>query len=138
MKPTPKTWTKDQIEPALPITREELIAFGIPEADIDKGESRGKLKSFGPWQLPVSFTALCMSCVYTPKDDAKYSSQRESETVYGIRTLQRPVQSGYQLEGRVSVNGRKVRGFTSSQLFELPDGKLISVATIHACIPSAN
>jgi hypothetical protein len=27
-----------------------------------------------------------------------------------------------------------VRGFTSSQLFQLPDGKLVSVATIHACL----
>ena len=37
------------------------------------------------------------------------------------------------LEGRVKVNGKAYRGFTSSQLFELPDGKLINAATIHAC-----
>lgn len=136
----PKTWTKDQCQPALAITRDELIAFGVPADAIDAGEMRGHLVSVGPWQIARTYTALCMSAVWTPEDKREFSSQRESKTVYGMRTLSACRSSGYQLEGRVSVNGRngrngrKVRGFTSSQLFELPDGKLINVATIHACL----
>lgn len=126
--PAPKTYSNPPAG-ALPITREELLAFGITEAEIQAGAARGKLETRGPWFVPVRFTALCVSCDWAPG-----SGHRRSETVYGVRTLSRPVQSGHVLEGRVSVNGRSVRGFTSSQLFELPDGHLVDVATIHACL----
>lgn len=124
---------------ALPITSAELTALGINPAAHD---FRGVLESFGPWQIPISYRALCVSSVYTPKDSAHYTAERESETIYGMRTLSKCRESGYCLEGRVSVNGKTVRGFTSSQLFEVTDsplnqyGKrhLIDVATIHACI----
>jgi len=76
--------------------------------------------------------------VWTPVATRKHTGERESETAYGKRTLTNLRESGHQFEGQVSVNGRKVRGFTSSQLFELPDGKLINVATIHACIGPAH
>lgn len=130
-----KHWTKEQIKPgALPITREELIALGVNAEAIDKGAVHGDLKTRGPWGIPVTYSALCMSVVWTPEEKQKFTSERESETAYGMRTLSGIHQSGHQLEGRVSVNGKKVRGFTSSQLFELPDGKLVEVATIHACV----
>ena len=139
MKPAcQKTWSKGQITAgALPITRDELIALGVPAECIEKGEYRGEVKCVGPWQLPVSYKALCMSAVWTPEDRRRFNAERESETVYGMRILISPRESGYALQGFVSVNGRKVRGFTSSQLFELPDGKLVTVATIHACIDTA-
>lgn len=126
----PKTWQNPPAG-ALPITEEELIAFGIPKEAIVAGEHRGDLKTVGMWQLPKSYTALCMSAVF---DDSKGYTRTTSATVYGIRTLSGCNQSGYALEGKVSVEGRKVRGFTSSQLFELPDKRLVNVATIHACI----
>src|SRR5215207_11708101 len=96
----PKTWLKDQIAAgALPITRDELIAFGVPAECIDKGEYRGELKCIGPWQIPVSFKALCMSVVWTPDDKRRFIAERESETVYGIRILRAPRQSGHSLQG---------------------------------------
>lgn len=112
----------------LPITYTDLVALGITTEEIGKGEARGELKTYGPWRLPVSFKALCMSCEW-----GEYSKVTDSKA-YGIRTLSKPRSSGYALEGTVSVNGRKVRGFTSSQLFVLPDGKLVEVAIIHACL----
>lgn len=139
MKPVlPKTWLKNQITAgALPITRDELIAFGVPSECIDKGEYRGEVKCVGQGQIPVSFRALCMSAVWTPEDKRRISAERESETAYGLRSLLSPRESGYALHGLVCVAGRKVRGFTSSQLFRLPDGKLVSVAIIHACLNAA-
>lgn len=83
------------------------------------GEVRGDLRTFGPWALPVSYRALAVDC------DCR---------VYGVRTLSRVRESGYALEGRVKVNGRSYRGFTSSQLFQRPDGSLVDVAVIHVCI----
>ena len=126
------TYTKP-VPVSLPITETELLALGIPADAIASGEYRGELKTFGPWQIPVSYRALCTSTVYTPENQARYTAEQESETLYGVRTLSAAHESG-SLEGRVSVNGRKVRGFTSSQLFKLPDGRLINVATIHACL----
>lgn len=115
---------------ALPITAAELLAFGIPQAAIEAGEFRGEMKTRGEWQIPVSYKALCVSSEW----QREFPRVRTSETVYGLRTLSAPRSLGYALEGKVSVNGRKVRGFTSSQLFELPGGKLVNVATIHACL----
>ena len=113
---------------AFPITYTELVALGVTTEEIGKGVSRGKMVSRGPWQLPVSYKAVCMSCEW-----GEYSSVTTAKA-YGIRTLSAPRQEGYVLEGTVSVNGRKWRAFTSSQLFRLPDGKLVNVATIHACM----
>ena len=103
--------------------------MGITQEDIDAGEKRGELKTYGPWSIPISYKALCMSMVNTYPD---FPSITHSKISYGIRTLTNLRQSGYELEGRVSINGKKYSAFTSSQLFELPDGKLIDVAVIHA------
>lgn len=119
-----KTWTNPSA--ALPITRAELIALGITEDQIAKGEARGELETWGSWQQPLSYKALCMSAEYAARG-------RVSATAYGIRTLSKPAQAGHVLEGRVSVLGKSVRGFTSSQLFELEDGSLVNVAVIYAC-----
>lgn len=117
---------------ALPITEAELLALGIPQSAIDAGEMRGELKTFGPWHIPVSYRALCTSSVFGP-DRSPCLSGTISTTLHGMRTLSSPRASGYCLEGKVSLCGRKVRGFTSSQLFELPNGRLLNFATIHAC-----
>jgi hypothetical protein len=119
------------ISSALPITREELIAYGITPEQIEAGEARGEMSTKGPWNIPISYTALCMSTVYD-KNPPYGFIRIESTTVYGTRTMSNIRQSGYDLEGYVSIKGKKYSAFTSSQLFELPDGKLINVATIHA------
>ena len=116
---------------AIQIESKKLLEFGIPQSALDAGEMKGELKTVGMWHIPVSYRALCVSSVW---DNSKGYTVRTSETIYGMRTLSKPTQSGYELEGRVSVNGRKVRGFTSSQLFQLENGKLVNIATIHACL----
>jgi len=131
-----KTWFKP-VPVALPITRQELIEMGITEDQIESGEARGELKTSGPWQIPVSYKALCQSTIYTPKEKQRYSAEQEKTTVYGLRTMNNIRQSGYEIEGYVSVNGKKCSCFSSSQLFELENGKLIDVAVIHARIKDA-
>jgi len=127
-----KTWNKNECKAALPIAEAELEAMGITADDIKAGEKRGDLKTFGPWGIPVSYRALCMSRAYTPVEKQRYSAETDSVTSYGIRTLTNVRQCGYELEGRVSIGGKKYTAFSSSQLFELPDGRLIDVAIIHA------
>lgn len=126
---TMKVWNREECKSALPVTEAELLAMGITKKDIEAGEKRGELKTYGPWNIPISYKALCMSMVNTYPD---FPSITHNKTAYGIRTLTDIRQSGYELEGRVSIGGKKYSAFTSSQLFELPDGKLIDVAVIHA------
>lgn len=120
----------EKLEPkaAIKITAEEAEKLGI---DLERPD--GKLFALGAWQVPIKFVALCCS--------AKYGKTKYGMTVckkkvfYGTRTLtniRQPV-GGYELEGQVSVKGKKYSAFTSSQMFEI-DGKLIDVATIHARI----
>jgi hypothetical protein len=116
---------------AIKLTTAQAEALGFKPG---QDEKRGDLKTVGGWQIPVSFKALCVSCDYVPDTARAYSGQRSAFYIHGPRTLSGVYQSGYQLEGTVSVDGQKVRGFTSSNLFELPGGHLISVGTIHACL----
>ncbi len=105
----------------LSITKEQFLDLGLPESAIERGELRGKMKTYGSWGIPVSYRALAMSI------------EQEGVIIYGIRTLSSVSQSGYKLEGRVSIDGKKYRGFTSSKLFDV-DGKLVDVATIRVII----
>jgi hypothetical protein len=57
--------------------------------------------------------------------------------VYGVRSLSRPRESGYRMEGRVSVGGESRRAFTSSQLF-LVDGRLVDVGILYVCKEATN
>ena len=115
---------------ALPVTVPQLLALGVPQSAIDAGEMRGEIKTFGPWHIPISYKALAISCVWREEG---YSRPKDV-TVYGLRTLSKPNSSGHELEGKVSLNGQRWRAFTSSQLFELPDKRLVNVATVHVCI----
>ena len=135
MKRNPgKKWSKEQCAKSvtLPLTKEEYLSLGIPEKGLLSGEVRGELKTFGPWGIPVSYKALAEYKQFTPEESRRYAGESEGVEVYGERTLTNITQRGYELEGRVSVGGKKYRGFTSSQLFDV-DGKLVSVATIFVC-----
>lgn len=116
---------------SLKLTEEHVKALGFTADQIAQGEIRGELKTIGPWQLPVSYKALCTSNEWP--EDKNGITHSGPVHVFGVRVLSGCRQSGHELEGRVSVGGKSYRGFTSSQLFELPNGKLINVATIHAC-----
>ena len=121
------TYLLPDVAPVL--TREQLINLGIPETVIESGEMRGDLKTYGPWQRPISYRALATSSRW---DDSKGYTKIASMTVFGMATMTNCRESGYCLEGRVSIGGKKHRAFTSSQLFTV-DGKPINIATIHVC-----
>ena len=92
----------------------------MTQADIDAGIKRGSMKTWGMWQQPVSYTAIAVD--------------EKARVIYGPRALTHIQQLGYEIEGRVCVNGKRVRGFSSSLLIELPDKKLIDLAIIYVCM----
>lgn len=96
------------------------------QIDINKDVIHGKMKTRGVWGIPVSYKAICMTAVYTKDIYTKCTEK----TIIGIRALSNIKQGGYELEGYVSIKGKKHSAFTSSQLFEI-EGKLIDVAIIH-------
>ena len=108
---------------ATPISFEQFRQF-FGETIEDK---RGELVTRGPWQLPVTFRAVAISCEWGEFNFLK------TITLYGQRNLSNAKQEhGYCLSGTVSIGGIKRRGFTSTQLWQLPDGQLIETAVIHA------
>jgi hypothetical protein len=126
MKTTPVLDILNPPAGAIPATEAQLIALGLTPADITAGEKRGEMKTRGAWSIPVSYRALV--------ETKNFTGERAGETprarFWPARTMSAPVQSGHELEGRVSLGGKKISAFTSSQLFELPDGRLIDCATI--------
>lgn len=109
------------------LTVEQAKNLGI---DILQDEIRGNLKTFGVWQIPISFNALCVSRKYGKKENS-YHDQCLQVIVYGNRTMTNVKQGGYELNGYVSIKGKKYSCFTSCQTFEV-EGKLIEVSVIHA------
>tara|TARA_R100001463_G_scaffold135102_2_gene197988 strand:+ start:896 stop:1252 length:357 start_codon:yes stop_codon:yes gene_type:complete len=106
------------------LTKEEALKLGI---NPDTEKQSGEIKTTGPWQICTSFKALCIS-----KTFGKYSETKEI-VLHGQRTISRPKNSGYNLDGYVSIKGKKYSCYTSSQCFNI-DGKTIEVATINARI----
>lgn len=114
----------------MPITRAKLIELGITEEQIEAGEARGVCSQYTSADgAPATYMALCCSAEW-----GDGGMKPGSFTAYGMRILSHTRQLGYDIEGRVSVLGKRVRGFTSGQLFELEDKTLVSVAIIHACL----
>lgn len=110
-------------------TEQQLNRLGITEEDIKAGFKRGILEEFGPWSFPLSFRAIIEHKEYSE------SSRVTRARFWPPQTLSKPKQDGHCLEGVVSWKGKKLRGFTAFQLFELPDGTLINVETIFVCPP---
>ena len=110
---------------AIKLTVEEAINLGI-DPNIEK--QHGEMKTHGVWQICTSFKALCMSKTY---DKSKIYTEVKEAVIYGHRTLSNPKQGGYELEGYVSIKGKKYSAFTSSQSFNI-EGKCVEVSIIHA------
>ena len=110
---------------AIKITPEQAAFIGIK--DITADEQRGDMETRGPWNIVKSYKAPAMAANFGEH------SKKTKIAFFGPRTLSSPKQSGYQLEGRVSIHGEKYTAFTSTQLFEI-DGHLINVSTIFARI----
>ncbi len=110
---------------AIPATEEQLAALGVTPAEIAAGEKRHDMTHRGPWHQCTSLAAIVEHTDYNP--------ETRRARFWPVRRMSRPRESGYSMEGTVSIGGRKIPAFTSSQLFELPDGRLIDVATLHLC-----
>lgn len=93
------------------------------------GEKRGEVTTRGPWSIMTGYRALAVTATWRP-GPAGYDYV-DTYTIHGMRALSAPRQSGYTLEGYCSIDGVKRSAFTSSILFEIPDGRLVSVAVIH-------
>ena len=109
------------------LTVEQAKNLGI---DISQDEIRGNLKTYGMWQIPISFNALCISAKYGIKENS-FCTECLELTIYGNRTMTNVKQGGYELNGYVSIKGKKYSCFTSCQTFEVND-HLIEVSVIHA------
>lgn len=53
--------------------------------------------------------------------------------VFGMRTLSNPRAQGYAHGGTVSIGGHCYRAFTSTQLFQRPDGSQCDVGILFVC-----
>ena len=103
---------------------------GVPfPVEITDGESRFDMDILPGFHQKVrSIKGLAISQNFRK---GKYNLiDDDGITVYGVKTMSRPRESGYQMEGRVSIGGKSYRAFTSSSLF-LVKGKLVNVAVIH-------
>lgn len=111
---------------AIPISMEIAEQLGIVEDD-----RHFDIKTFGPWQIPLSVRGIRMS---TRFDRTRGYTVTLSTTVWGEGTLSHPKQDGYQLEGTASLPlVGNVRAFTSAQMFELPGRKLRNCCEIFCC-----
>ena len=112
----------------IPATESQLASLGITTEQITAGEARFDMVTVGPWNVCLSITAIV--------EDAEYvanGAKRDVKRFYPARKCSNPKQMGYDMEGTISLNGVRRHVFTSSQLFELPDGRLIDVSTLHTC-----
>lgn len=112
------------------LTHEQAAALFTP-AELAAKESRLDVRTVGPWGIPVSAVGLVVSFNYEADKANNYSNPRQPLRVYGRRTMTNWKQTGFEAEGVASVDGRKRRVFTSSKLFQLPDGSLISASVLH-------
>jgi hypothetical protein len=107
------------------LTVEQCNSLGI---DTNADEIHGTLKTFGIWNIPVSYKALCIDTSYVNIDGLIKPTEI---TFFGNRTMINIRQGGYNIEGYVSIKGKKYTCFDSSILIEV-NGKLINVACISA------
>lgn len=111
---------------AIPATNEQLLALGIPQPSIDAGRHSFEMVQTFPWG-----TIRKLRAVVEFAEFGEFSSKKWAK-FYPMRAMSRPMEDGYCMRGYVSVGGKKYKAFTSSQLFELPCGKLVDVAVIFA------
>lgn len=97
---------------------------------IAAGEKHGEIQTRGPWSIITCYKALATTATWIDKG---YGRLVDTYTLHGDRVLSGAKESGYNLEGHVSIAGVKRSAFTSSILFEIEEtGQLVDVAVIHA------
>lgn len=93
------------------------INFIVPLNEA-KNESRFQIQTRGPWGLVSKLKGLAVE------------KGEGGVIVHGLRSLDNARESGYAMEGKVSIGGKKYRAFTSSQMFKV-NGKLADVAILY-------
>lgn len=112
---------------AVPVTWEQLEALGITKEDIEAGEKRGESTYVGPWDIMKSYKAIVEHLEW---GDSRGTLERKRLRVWPPRTMANIRPCGYDIEGWVSLGGKKVSCFSSSIMFETPDGRLVDCAAI--------
>ena len=102
------------------VTRDQLHSLGFTDQEIEAGESRGEMKTRGPWQVAVSYRALVEQIDF----------ETGQACFWPARTLADLRQNGYAMDGRVSLGGVKRSAFTSSYFFEVDGGGYFEAASI--------
>ena len=125
MKIKPIVFENPEVAPVL--TEEQAIMLGLNPHDNNSGD----LETHGPWNIPVKYKALCITCEF----DKGIIPHVTKIVLFGKRTLNKITQHGYGIEGWVSVKGKKYSAFTTSKLFTI-NGKLINCDVIFARIKS--
>jgi hypothetical protein len=105
-------------------TREELHKLGVTDAEIEAGEKRFEHETWGCYGITRSLKGVVETGEFGENHAMTWKQ------FFPARTMSNPRSSGYDMEGTVSIGGVKSSCFTSSQLFELPCGKLVEVAVI--------
>lgn len=105
-------------------TREQLLELGVTSEEIEAGEKGFETETLGCYGVTRTVRAVVECGEFGEFHQIKWKD------FYSMLTMSKPRQSGYEMDGVVSIGGRKDTCFTSSQLFELPCGKLVDVAVI--------
>lgn len=118
---------------SVPVTRAVLVSI-VGEPAVKAGEERGRLETFGPWSIPLRYTAHAVEVERSPGPVGMRHAT--SVTFFGKRTAYAPKESGYALDCRVSIGGKKRSGLTSSIMFEVSDPlpgepRFMEIAAIH-------
>lgn len=115
---------------------DETAARFFGPAAIESGERPFVIERSGPWGTVSRLVGLAVTAEWGP--DYPGAGERARHVIayvlHGDRTLARATAFGYAMEGEVSIGGRKSRAFTSSILFELPNGRFVDVAVLHVCV----
>jgi len=105
---------------------------GVPfPLEISNGEARFEIeKRPGGWGGISKIVGLAISKEFPEGVGTPRTPGQSGITVYGVRAMSNPRESGYQQEGYVSIAGKKYSAFTSSHLFSV-DGKLVDVGVLY-------
>lgn len=114
------------------VTNEQAIALFGADVVAAASDVRFEIETRGPWSIVSRVAGLAVEPIAWGGWDGKHATEWR---IYGKRSLAKPHSCGYDMEGTVSIAGESRRAFTSSALFELPDGRLINCATLYVCRP---
>lgn len=105
------------------IEKDAVLSSEIAEKifqNIIDDTQRLEIETYGVWGMPISVKGLAVSMDF----------KTGAHTIYGYRTMYNVKQSGYDLEGHVSIKGKKYSCFTSNTIFRLENGKSVCVEII--------